>query len=142
MMMMMMWRIAQAIVDSLDRSVALTGQRKTSLSCASGSRNGIDFPPCFIEDGVRINTACYIRMLDDMYLPHCTAHLATDTSSWWWQEDNVQSHISRRTKAFLKERETALGVRQFTSQLELRAMIVRTCLTSVRARGGHFEHRL
>ena len=79
------------------------------------------------------------------------AHLGTDTSSWWWQEVNAPSHTSRRTKAFLKEREiqlltwppcspdlsplefhlwqegeTALGERQFQSQLELRAMIVRT----------------
>ena len=116
-----------------------------------------------------------------------SARLGTDTSSWWWQEDNAPSHTSRRTKTFLNEREiqfltwppcspdlspldfhlwqeweTALGERQFTSQLELRAMIVRTvscldpeaaekarttafirrCLACVRAKGGHFEHRL
>ena len=41
--------------------------------------NGIVFPPCFIEEGVRINTECYIRMLDDVYLPHCMARLGTDT---------------------------------------------------------------
>ena len=61
-----------------------------------------------------------------------------------------------------QEWETALGDRQFTSQLELRATIVRTvsaldpeaaekarttgfihrCLACVRARGGLFEHRL
>ena len=109
--------------------------------------------------------------------------LGTDTSSWWWQEDNT----SRRPKTFLKEREiqlltwppcspdlrpldlrlrqeweTALGDRQFTSQLELRAMIVPTmsdldpiatdkacttgfihrCWTCVHARGGRFEQRL
>ena len=103
------------------------------------------------------------------------------------QEDNAPSHTSRRTKAFLKERdiqlltwppcspdlspldfhlwqawETALGERQFQSQLELLAMITRTlsdldpeateqactarfihrCLACVRARGGHFERRL
>ena len=81
----------------------------------------------------------------------CMARLGTDTSSCWWQEANAASHTSRRTKAFLKEREiqlltwlpfspdlspldfhlwqaweTALGERQFTFQLELRAMIVRT----------------
>ena len=60
-------------------------------------------PPFFIEEGVRI-----IRMLDDVYLPHCMARLGTDTSSWWWQEDNAPSHTSRRTKAFLKEREVQL----------------------------------
>ena len=95
--------------------------------------------------GVRINAESCIRMLDDVYLPQCMARLGTDTSSWWWQEDNAPSHTSRRTKAFLKERkiqlrtwppcssdlsnsifETALGERQFTSQLELRAMIVRS----------------
>ena len=84
-------------------------------------------------------------------MPHCMAHHGTDTSSWWWQEDNAPSHTSRRTKAFLKEREIqlfkwnpcspvlsplgfeprqewepALGDRQFTSQLELRAMVVKT----------------
>ena len=61
-----------------------------------------------------------------------------------------------------QEWETALVERQFTSQLELRAMIVRTmscldpeaaekactvgfirrCLACVRAKGGHFGHRL
>ena len=147
--------------------------------------DGIVLPPCLIEEGVRINTDCYIRMLDDVYLPHCMARLGTDTSSWRWQEGNAPSHTSRRTKAFLKEHEiqlltclpcspdlspldfhlwqeweTAVGDRQVTSQLELRAMIVRTlsaldpeaaekacttghrCLACVRARGGHFEHRL
>ena len=149
--------------------------------------NSIVFPPCFIEEGVRINTECYIRMLDDVYLPHCMARLGTDTSSWWWQEDNAPSHTSQRTRAFLKEREiqlltlppcspdlnpldfhlwqeweTALGERQFQSQLEMRAKIVRTlsaldpeaaekartsgfihrCLACVPARDGHFEHRL
>ena len=145
--------IAQTVFDfSFNRSrfwnffapwvVALTGQCKTSPSCASGSGahgrparkadldpdvcinehsqrnpgtmvgaamvNGIVFPPCFIEEGVRINAECYIRMLDDVYLPHCMARLGTDTTSWWWQEDNAPSHTSRRTKAFLKEREIQL----------------------------------
>ena len=109
------------------------------------------FPAVLHRRGVRVNTECYIRMLDDVYLPHCMARLGTDTSSWWWQEDNAPSHTSRRTKAFLKEREiqllswlpcspdlnaldfhfwqeweTALGERQFQSRLEVRAMIVRT----------------
>ena len=44
--------------------------------------NGIVFHPCFIEEGVRINHECYIRMLDDVYLLHCMARLGTDTSSW------------------------------------------------------------
>ena len=110
--------------------------------------NGIVFPPCFIGEGVRINAECYTRMLDDVHLPHCVARLGTDTSSWWWQEDNAPSRISRRNKAFLKERdihlltwppldfhlwqawETALGERQFQSQLELRATIVRTLVRS------------
>ena len=34
--------------------------------------------------------------------------LGTGTSSWWWQEDNAPSRTSRRTKAFLKEREIQL----------------------------------
>ena len=38
-----------------------------------------------------VNAECYIRMLDDVYLPHCMARLGTDTSSWWWQEDNAPS---------------------------------------------------
>ena len=59
--------------------------------------NGIVFPPCFIEEGVRINAECYIRMLDDVYPPQCLARLGTDTSNWWWQEDNAPSHTSRRT---------------------------------------------
>ena len=83
-------------------------------------------------------------MLNDVYLPHYMARLGTDTSIWWWQEDNAP------IKAFLKEREiqlltwppcspdlspldfhiwqeweTALGERQFPSQLELRAMLAR-----------------
>ena len=119
--------------------------------------------------------------------PHWMACFGTDTTSWWWQQDNAPSYSSRRTNAFLKEREIqlltwppcspdldpldfhlwqeremALGDRQFTSQMELCAMIVRTmfdldpeaaekacttgfihrCLACVRARGGHFEHRL
>ena len=58
-----------------------------------------------------INTECYIRMLDDVYLPHCMARLGTDTSSWWWQEEIAPSHTSRHTKAFLKEREIQLLTR-------------------------------
>ena len=92
-------------------------------------------------------------------LATCMARLGTDTSSWWWQEDNAPSHTSRRTKAFLKEGEiqlltwppcspdlsrldfhlwqeweTALGERQFQSQLELRAMIVPLKSLGLRAR--------
>ena len=33
-----------------------------------GMVNGIVVPPCFTEEGVRINTECYIRMLDDVSL--------------------------------------------------------------------------
>ena len=54
--------------------------------------NGIELPPCFIEEGIRINTRCYIRMLDDVYLPHCVARLGTDTSSWWWR--NPAPHVA------------------------------------------------
>ena len=42
--------------------------------------NGIVFPPCFIEEGVRINTECNMRMLDDVCIPHCMARFGTDTS--------------------------------------------------------------
>ena len=71
--------------------------------------------------------------------------LGTDTSSWWCQEDNAPSHTSRRTKAFLKEREIQLlnsiftsgksgkrqlGDRQFTPQLELRAISCAQCQLS------------
>ena len=170
-----------------DACINEQSQRNPGTMVGAAMVNGIVFPPCFIEEGVRVNAECYIRMLEDVYLPHCMARLGTDTSSWWWQEDNAPSHTSRRTKAFLKEREiqlltwpqcspdlspldfhlwqeweTALGDRQFTSQLELRAMVVRTmsalepetaekacttgfirrCLACVRAKGGHFEHRL
>ena len=83
-------------------------QRNPGTKVGAAMVNGILFPPCFNEEGGRINTECYIRMLDDVYLPHCMARLGTDTSSWWWQEDNDPSHTSRRTKAFLKEREIQL----------------------------------
>ena len=46
--------------------------------------------------------------LDDVCLPHCMARHGTDTSSWWWQEDNAPSHTSQRSKTFLKERESQL----------------------------------
>ena len=109
----------------LDPDVCINehSQRNPGTMVGAAMVNGIVFPPCFIEEGVRINADCYIRMLDDVYLPHCMA---------------------------------------FQSQLELRAMIVRTmsgldpeaaekacttgfirrCLACVRAKGGHFEHRL
>ena len=174
----------------LDPDVCINehSQRNPGTMVGAAMVNGIVFPPCFIEEGVRINTECYIRMLDDVYF--ATLHGAP----WHRHVELVVAgrqrpitHTSRRTKAFLKEREiqlltwppcspdlspldfhlwqeweTALGDRQFTSQLELRAMIVRTlsaldpeaaekacttgffhrCLACVRARGGHFEHRL
>ena len=63
-------------------------QRNPGAMVGVAMVNGIVFPPCFIEQDVRFNTDCYIRMLDDVYLPHCMARLGTDTSSWWWQEGN------------------------------------------------------
>ena len=83
-------------------------QRKPGTMVGAAMVNGIVFPPCFIEEGVRTNAECYIRMLDDVYLPHCMARFGTDTSGWWWQEDNAPSHTSRRTKAFLKDRDIQL----------------------------------
>ena len=107
-------------------------------------------------------------MLEDAYLPHYMAPLGTDTSSWWWQEVNASSHTSRRTITFLNKpkiqlltwspcapdlspldfhlRETALGARQFTSQLEWRAMIVRAMSNldpdvAEKARTTRFIHR-
>ena len=125
-------------------------QRNPGTMVGAAMVNGMVSPPCFVEEGVRMNTERYIRILDDVYLPHCTAHVGTDTSSWWWQEDNAPSHTSRRTGALLKGREIqlrtwpscspdrspldihlwqdwepALGDRQFASQLELRVMTVR-----------------
>ena len=70
--------------------------------------NGIVFPPCFLEEGVRIDTECYIRILEDVYLPRCKVRFGTDTTCRWRQEDNAPSHTRRRTKAFLKEREIQL----------------------------------
>ena len=118
-----------------------------------------------------------VSSLDDMYLPHGMARLG-----------HVELVVARRQRSIahqlahqsvferarnplprgpldfhpLRVWETALGDRQLTSQLELRAMIVRTvsaldqeaaekacttgfihrCLSCVRARGGHLEHRL
>ena len=84
----------------LDPDVCINeySQRNPCTIVGAAMVNGIVFQPCFIEEGVRINTECY-----DVYLPHCMARLGTDTSSWW-QEDNATSHTSGRTKAFLKER--------------------------------------
>ena len=130
----------------LDPDVCINehSQRNPGTMVGAAMVNGIVFPP--LEEGVRINTECYTRMLDDVCLPHCMARLGTVTSSWLWQEDNAPSHTSRRTKALLKRDiqlltwppcspdlspldihlwqawETALGERQFLSQLELRAM--------------------
>ena len=81
----------------------------------------------------------------------CTCHIAQTRRTGDGRKTNAPSHTSRRSKAFLKEREiqlltwapcsrdlspldlhfwqeweTALGNRQLTSQLELRAVIVRT----------------
>ena len=71
-------------------------QRNPGTMVGAAMVNGIVFLPCFIEEGVRINSECYIRMLNDVYLPHCLARFGTDTSSWWWQEDNAPSQTSRR----------------------------------------------
>ena len=62
------------------------------------------FPPYFIVEIMRINSECNIRILDDVILSHWMSSLDTDTSSWWWQEINMSSHVSRRFKTFLKER--------------------------------------
>ena len=48
--------------------VALTGQcinERSQRRHRGGRRDGERhrFPPCFIEEGVRINTECYIRMV-------------------------------------------------------------------------------
>ena len=93
----------------LDPDVCINehSQRNPGTMVVAAMVNGIVFPPCFIEEGVRINAECYTRMLDDVYLPHCMARSGTDTLSWW-QEDNAPSHTSRRTKAFLKERDIQL----------------------------------
>ena len=57
------------------------------------------------------------------------ARLGTDTSSWWWQEDNSITHQPAHQGVFEGARNpngTGSGERQFQSQLELQAMIVRT----------------
>ena len=88
----------------LDPDVCINehSQRNPGTMMGAAMANGIVFPPCFIEEGVRINAECYSRMLD------CMARLGTDTSSWWWQEDTAPSDTSRRTKAFMKERDIQL----------------------------------
>ena len=145
-------------------------QRNPSTMVGAAMVNGIDFPPCFIEEGVRINTECNIRMLDDGWqedngsITHQLAHQgvfegalnpALHVASMLARPEPLDFHL-------WQEWETALGQRHFQSQLEWRAMIVRTmseldpeaaekacttgiihrCLACVRARGGHVEHRL
>ena len=44
-------------------------QRNPGTLVGATMVNGIVFPPCFIEEGVRIKAECCIRMLDDVYLP-------------------------------------------------------------------------
>ena len=82
--------------------------------------NGIVFPPCFIEEGLRI-TECYIRILNDVHLPHWTAREIQLVT--WPPCSTNSSPLDFHTR---QEWELALGDSQFTSQLELRAMIVRT----------------
>ena len=67
---------------SRSRHVRQPAQPGTMVGAAMVS--GIVFPPCFMEEGVRINTGSHIRMLDDVCLPHCMARFGTDTSSRWW----------------------------------------------------------
>ena len=113
-------------------------QRNPGTMVGAAMVNGTVFPPCFIEEGVLVNTECCIRMLDNVYLPHCMARLGTDTSSRWWQKDNnfcegAQNPVSHVASVLarlesirfspLARVETALADRQFTSQL--RATIVR-----------------
>ena len=84
-------------------------QRNPGTMVGAAIVNGIVLPPSFIEEGIRINTECYIRKLEDAYLPHCMARLGTDTSSRWWQEDNAPHHTPADAPTrFLREREIQL----------------------------------
>ena len=59
----------------LDPDVCINehSQRNPGTIVGAAMVNGIVIPPCFIGEGVRTNTD----------LPHCMAHLDTDTSNWW-----------------------------------------------------------
>ena len=135
----------------------------------------VGVPPCFIEKGVRISTECCIRMLDDVYLPHCMARLGTvarrrrlithqPTHQGVFEgarhpAPHVASVLARlestRFSLLARVGNSTVGERQFQSQLESGAMIVRAmpaldpeaadkacttgfihrCLACVRARG-------
>ena len=104
--------------------------------------NGIVFPPCSIEEGVRINTDCYTRMLDDVYLHGTPWHRHVELVVAGRQRPITHQpahqgilggarHPAPHVASMLARLEptrfsTALGDRQFTFQLVLRAMIVRT----------------
>ena len=137
---------------SIPMCASTHSQHNPSTMAGAAMVNGIDFPPCFIEEGVHINTEYYIRMLEDVYLPHFMAQ--------------TRRAGGRRTSAnsiftLGKSGKWHLATVNSRPKLELRAMIVRAvsaldpeatekacttgfihrCLASVRARGGHFEHR-
>ena len=157
------WRRRDARKADLDPDVCINehSQRNPGAMVGAAMVNGIVFPPCFIEEGVRINTECYIRVLDDVHLPHCMARLGQTPRAGGGRK-TTPNHTQEREIQLLTWPACSLGDRQFTSQLELRAMIVRTlsdldpeapekacttglfhrCVACVRARGGHFEHRL
>ena len=56
-----------------DMCVNEHSQRNPSTMVGAAMVDGIVFPPCFMEEGVCVNTGCHVRMLDDVCFPHCIA---------------------------------------------------------------------
>ena len=50
--------------------------------------------PCFVKPGIKINTAYYLSMLEDHFVPEIT-YRHTTPRPWVWQQDNAPSHVSK-----------------------------------------------
>ena len=63
--------------------------------------NGLVSPPIWVEEGVKINSKCYIEILKRSVLPWIRANFTPGT--FVLQQDNAPAHAARATQQFLIE---------------------------------------
>ena len=69
------------------------------------SSEGDVMPPHFFEAGLKINTDVYLDVLEKVVVPWCKS-VAGDRL-WVWQQDSAPTHMSKKTQAWLQDREVS-----------------------------------
>ena len=61
-------------------------------------------PPHFFEKGLKINSDVYLDVMEKVVVPWCKE--VAGNRPWMWQQDSAPAHMSKRTQAWLKDRDS------------------------------------